>query len=97
MRLGVHEFAIESDGGLLANDNAASLEGSVPGQSEVLTIDLCGRRDRSSSVAPCILRRWRGSFNRRAHLVGYAALGMFPVIIDIYKSYQTLNSMCRMP
>ena len=40
MRLGLHEFDIESDGDLVANENAARLEGSVPGQSEVLTIDL---------------------------------------------------------
>ena len=96
MRLGLHEFDIESDGDLVANENAASLEGSVPGQSEVLTIDLCGRRDRSSSVAPWILRRWRGPFNGKADLVGYATLGMFSVIIDVYTSYQTLKSMCRL-
>jgi len=75
MRLGLHEFDIESDGDLVANENAASLEGSVPGQSEVLTIDLCARQDRSSSVAPWILRRWCGPFNGKADLVGYATNG----------------------
>src|ERR1700745_3856990 len=54
--LGLHELDIESDSDLVANQNAASLEGSVPGQSEILTIDLCGRRDRNSGVAPWILR-----------------------------------------
>src|SRR5579864_9358659 len=74
-RLGLHELDIESEGDLVANENAASLEGSVPGQSEVLTIDLCGRRDRNSGVAPRILRRWCGPFNVEADFVGYATNG----------------------
>src|ERR1700722_8733749 len=53
-QLGLHELDIESDGDLVANENAASLEGSVPGQSEVLAINLRGRRDRNSGVAPWI-------------------------------------------
>src|SRR5580693_6374595 len=74
-QLGLHELDIESDGDLVANENAASLEGSVPGQSEVLAINLRGRRDRNSGVAPWILRRWCGPFNVKADLVGYATNG----------------------
>jgi hypothetical protein len=41
--LGLHELSLESDGHLLTNEYAASFQGSVPGQTEILPIDLCCR------------------------------------------------------
>jgi hypothetical protein len=40
---GLDELNLESDGDIVANQNAASLQGRVPRQAEVLTIDFCGR------------------------------------------------------
>src|SRR4029077_130216 len=74
-QLGLYELGIESDGDLVADEDAASLEGSVPSQPEVLSVDLCGRRDRNSGVAPWILCRRRWPLNRKADLVGYATDG----------------------
>jgi len=51
-RLGLHELSVESNGHFLTHENATSLKGSVPGQAEILAIDLCARRNRDSSVAP---------------------------------------------
>jgi len=51
-RSGLHKLGIESDGDLVANENAASLECSIPGQAEVLSVDFCGRRDGNTCVAP---------------------------------------------
>src|ERR1700731_2420038 len=70
--LGLHELYIESDGDLVADQNATSLECSVPGQAEVLAVDLCARRNRNSGVAPGILRRWRWPFNRKADFARHA-------------------------
>src|SRR3984885_2991549 len=70
--LGLHELDIESDGDLISNENSAGFEGSVPGQTEVLSVDLCDRRDRNSGVAPGILRRWSWPFNRKVDLAGNA-------------------------
>jgi hypothetical protein len=53
-RLGLHELHIESDGDLVSNEDSAGLEGSVPGQAEVLSVNLCDRRARNSGVAPRI-------------------------------------------
>ena len=74
-RLGLHELDIESNGDLVSNENSASLEGSVPGQAEVLSVDLCDRRDRNSGVAPGILRRRSRPFNRKADLADNAVDG----------------------
>src|ERR1700746_2169094 len=74
-QLGLHELDIESDGDLVTNQNAAGLEGGVPGQSEVLSIDLCGCGDRNSRVAPGILRGWRWPFNGKADVPGNATDG----------------------
>src|ERR1700733_3767649 len=65
--LGLHELDIESDGDLISNENSAGFEGSVPGQTEVLSVDLCDRRDRNSGVPPGILRRWSWPFNGKAN------------------------------
>jgi len=69
-QLGLHELDIESDGDPVTYENAAGLEGGVPSQTKVLTIDLCDRGDRNPSVAPRILRRRRGPFDRKADLAG---------------------------
>jgi hypothetical protein len=70
--LGLHELCFESNGDLVADQNATSLERSVPRQAEVLAVDLCARRDRNSGVAPGVLRRWSWPFNREADLAGNA-------------------------
>src|SRR5246127_1997234 len=75
MQLGLHELDIEGDGDLVPNQNAAGLEGGIPGQAEVLPVDLCARRDRNPSVAPGIFRGWSWPFNRKADLVGNATDG----------------------
>src|ERR1700730_10924021 len=59
-------------GDFITNENAAGLEGSVPGQSEVLSVDLCARRDRNPRVAPWVLGRWSWPFHREADLMGDA-------------------------
>ena len=51
----VHELDIKGDGELVTNENAAGLEGSVPRQAEVLSVNLRDRRDRNPGVAPWIL------------------------------------------
>ncbi len=71
----VHELDIEGDGDLVTNENAAGLEGSVPRQAEVLSVNLRDRRDCNSGVAPWILRRWCWPFNRKADLAGNATDG----------------------
>ncbi len=57
----LYEFSLQSDGDIITNKDAAGLEGSIPGQAEILSIDLCASRDRNPSVAPWILgrRRWQ--------------------------------------
>jgi hypothetical protein len=49
--------------------------GSVPGQAEILSVDLCDCTDRDSGVAPGILRRWRWPFHRKPDLAGNAMDG----------------------
>jgi hypothetical protein len=71
-KLGLYELNVESDGDFITNENAARLEGSVPGQSEVLSVDLCARRDRNPRVAPWVLGRWSWPFHREADLMGDA-------------------------
>ena len=56
---GLHKLNIQRDGHFVANENAARLEGRVPGQAEVLPISLRGCRGRDPGIAPGILR-WRG-------------------------------------
>src|ERR1700687_3780307 len=83
--LSLHELDIERDGHLVANQNAAGLERRVPGQAEVFTVDLRGRRYRNSRVSPGILCRRGWAFNGKEHLArdapnGQVALdGQFPV------------------
>ena len=74
-QLGLHELDIESDGHLVTNQNTAGLEGSVPGQAEVPSVDLCGRRDRNPCVAPGILSGRRWPLHRKADHVRYATYG----------------------
>jgi hypothetical protein len=71
-RLGLHELDIESDGNLVSNQNAAGLEGGVPGQAEVFSVDLCTRRDCDPCVAPGILGRWCRTLYREADLASDA-------------------------
>jgi hypothetical protein len=48
---GLHELDIESDGDLFTHQNATRLECSIPGQAEVLAIDLRDRGDRDPDIA----------------------------------------------
>src|SRR5579862_9036280 len=74
-RLCFHELNIESDGHFVADENAASLECSVPGQAEVFAVDLGRRRNRHTGVAPGILHRWCWAFNCKRCLASNAADG----------------------
>jgi hypothetical protein len=74
-RLGLCELDIESDRNLVTNQNSAGLEGSIPGQAKVFSVDLCGRGDRNPGVTPWILGRWRWPFDRKADLAGNATDG----------------------
>jgi hypothetical protein len=69
---GLDELDIERDRDFIANENAAGLETSVPGEAEVFAIDLCGRRDCNPSIAPGVFRRRRWPFDREADLAGHA-------------------------
>jgi MarR family transcriptional regulator, 2-MHQ and catechol-resistance regulon repressor len=71
----LHELDIESDGHIVTDQNAAGLEGSVPSQAEILSVDLGGRGDGNSCVAPGILRGRRWPFNRKADFLGFAMDG----------------------
>jgi len=75
MRLGLYELDIERNGHVLTNQNAARFERSVPGQAEILSVDLGGSGNRNSRVAPGILGGWRWPFHHKANLVGYAMDG----------------------
>src|SRR6202795_3004110 len=85
INLSLHELDVERDGHLVANENAAGLKRRVPGQAEVFTVDLRGRRYRNSRVSPGILRRRGWAFNGKDNLArdaphGQVALyGQFPV------------------
>src|SRR4029077_21233116 len=82
--LSLHELDVERDGHLVANENAAGLERRVPGQAEVFTVNLRGRRYRNSRVAPGILCRRGWAFNGKEDLTGdtpngqVALYGQFP-------------------
>src|ERR1700757_1664980 len=73
--LGLHELDVKSNGDFLTHENPTRLECSVPGQSEVLSIDLCGCRDRDSRVAPGVFAGRRWTFHRKADLAGYPVNG----------------------
>src|SRR5450631_1724107 len=62
--LRLDELHIQRDGYFLADQNTAGFERCVPGQAEVLAVDLGGGRNRDSRIAPRILRRGRGAFCR---------------------------------
>jgi hypothetical protein len=51
-RSGLHELDLENDGDLVSNENAAGLEGGVPGQAEVLSVDLCVLAEIAIRVLP---------------------------------------------
>src|ERR1700730_15460710 len=51
---GLRELDVERDGYLLADQDAAGLQRSVPGQSEVFAVNLRGRRQPYAGVAPGI-------------------------------------------
>jgi len=70
--LGLHELDLESDGDLVADQNAPGLERSVPGQAEVLAIDLRSRRDRNPGVAPWVLARRGWTLHSKINLAGYS-------------------------
>jgi hypothetical protein len=69
----LHELDIESNSDLVSNEDSAGLEGSVPGQAEVLPIDLCGHRNRNSGEGCCFPRLLRR--RSRSLLYGVADLG----------------------
>ena len=69
---GLHELDLDGDGDLVTNENSTGLEGSIPRQAEVLTADLCARRDRNPGVAPWVLGRWSWPFHRKPGLTGDA-------------------------
>jgi hypothetical protein len=73
--LGLYELNLETDCDFHTNKNATGLERSVPGQAEVLAVDLCARRDRNPGVAPWVLRRWRWPFHHETDLSGNAVYG----------------------
>jgi hypothetical protein len=73
--LGLHKLNIESDGDLVTNQDAAGLEGRIPGQAEVLSIDLRDRGDRNPGIAPWVLGRWRWPFHHKAHFARDAVDG----------------------
>src|SRR5882762_8116454 len=75
INLSLHELDVERNGHLVANENAAGLKCRVPGQAEVLTVDLSGRRYCNSRVAPGILRRRGWAFNGKEDLARDASNG----------------------
>ena len=54
---------VQGDSHLVVDENAAGFKRRIPGQAEVLAVDLRGRRDRNSRIAPGILRRRSWPFN----------------------------------
>src|SRR5271170_1567008 len=52
----LHKLQVQSDADILTHHQPAGLERRVPGQPEVLAIDLRGRRQTNARVAPRILR-----------------------------------------
>src|SRR5271169_1257683 len=72
---GLHELNLQGDGDLVTNQNAAGLEGRIPGQPEVLSVDLCGRRDCNPGIAPWVLRRRSWPFHRKTDLSGNTVYG----------------------
>src|SRR6266496_365405 len=58
----LYELDIQIDRYFVTNENPASLESCIPGQTEIFAIDLCAARYRDASVPPGILRRRRRSF-----------------------------------
>src|SRR6266403_958261 len=66
--LSLHELDVERNGHLVADENAAGLKRRVPGQAEVFTVDLRGRRYRNPRVSPGILCRRGGAFNGKEYL-----------------------------
>jgi hypothetical protein len=73
-------LSIQIDGNVVTHQNSAGLEGSVPRQTEVLAIDLGGRRDRNPSVPPGILG-WRLFW---LFVVAFNLVGVIDLILDYY-------------
>src|SRR5438105_2734315 len=65
-QLSLHELGVQGDGNVVTHQNSAGLKGSVPGQTEVLAIDLGARRDPNPGVPPGILGRRCWPFHRKA-------------------------------
>src|SRR6202049_3843887 len=61
----LYELHVERDRHLITNQDATGFERSVPGQTEVLTADLCGCRYSNQRIAPRLLRRRGRAFNRK--------------------------------
>src|SRR5712692_11991608 len=66
--LGLHELSVQSDGDVVTHQNSSGLESCIPGQTEVLAIDLGARREPNPSVPPGIFGRRRWSFHRKTDL-----------------------------
>src|ERR1700757_2900018 len=71
-QLSLHELGVQGDGDVVTHQNSAGLKGSVPGQTEILAIDLGARRDPNPGVPPGILRRRRWPFHRKADFASHS-------------------------
>src|ERR1700748_1709508 len=71
-QLSLHELGVQGDGDVVPHQNSAGLKGSVPGQTEILAIDLGARRDPNPGVPPGILGRRRWPFHRKAYFASHS-------------------------
>src|SRR6516164_4625782 len=72
---GLDELDVESDCDVLADEDAAGFERSVPVEAEVLATDLCCGRQADACVAPRILARGAWAFDGKGDGLCYAMYG----------------------
>ena len=71
---GLDQLDVQDDLDLLAHEDAAALDGDVPGQAEVLAVDLGGRLEAGAGAAPRVGRD-AGEVQVEVHLAGDALDG----------------------
>src|SRR4051812_44452450 len=69
---GLHELHVERDGDLVSDENAAGLERCVPGEAEILAIDLGGCRQSNARVAPRVFACRGRSLDREHHAAAHS-------------------------
>src|SRR5258708_28112233 len=75
IHLASDELRIETDGHILAYQDAASFQGRVPGEAEILAIDFGGGGEANACIAPWIFGGGAGAFDCKGHGPGNSAHG----------------------